>query len=151
MSRSALTSKTRWHLKNAFQPELDDARVNPRGRNSSKGRGTVSPGCRICELGMVKGILKLSSELERMSFPDFGHFVQRDVPVELAGAPENSHSGISKAGSIAVDTAGRRCTKCALVDIDWTTAVSTQPILDSPGGFDGFAVVNQSCEISTWL
>ena len=73
-------------LKAVFQPELDDARVDAGGSDISKS-GAASLGHGPGELCMVKGIVKLGSELERMSFPDCRYFVQSNVPVELAGRP----------------------------------------------------------------
>ena len=124
-------------LKKVFKPELDDARVYACGSDLPERVGEIpQPSGGICELGMVKRIVKLRPELEDMTFFYRGVLDNRDIPVKLAGTASNTYAGIAPSGAIAIDAAGWQCTECSLVEVTGATAYSAQPIMNVAGRWD---------------
>src|SRR5437879_13192039 len=77
---------------------------------------------------MVECVEDFSTELDRMILPDPDPFQNSDVPVELAGAENNTRPRIAVVRSVSDN--GRRA-KRAFVEIARAATCATQPLLDS--------------------
>src|SRR6266850_531842 len=125
-------------LEAVFQRELDHPRIDagrrdlPEGPRPHVGKGICSSRAvvRIRELRMVEGVEEFSAELDRMILPDPDPFQNSDVPVELAGAENNTRPRIAVVRSVSDN--GRRA-KRAFVEIARAATCATQPLLDSTG------------------
>src|SRR5262245_21360766 len=117
-------------LKTVFQRELDDTRVHAGGRDLSEvarphvGKGICAPSSvvRITELRMVEGVEEFGAELDRMILQDLDPFQNRDVPVELAGALNNTDTRIAVVRSVSDN--GRRA-KGGFVEVARAAACAT--------------------------
>src|SRR5438034_9909203 len=77
---------------------------------------------------MVEGVVEFGAELDRVILPDPGRFQNGHVPVELAGAENNTGPRIAVVRSVS--DSGRRA-KRAFVEIARAATCATQPLLDS--------------------
>ncbi len=100
-------------LEKILETELDNTRIHACGGNLPKRASRIQRVRRtgIGELGMVKGIVELRPELERMTFTYPCVFDERNIPVKLARTLNNAHTRITPAGPIAIDTTGWSCTE----------------------------------------
>ena len=122
-------------LENVLETELDDARVDACGSDLSERVGIIpQPSGGICELGSIKGIVKLRPELEGMTLSNRRVLDNRDIPVKLAGTTSNTNAGIAPSGAVAIDPTGWQCAECAGVEIAGAAACSTQPVMNVAGG-----------------
>src|SRR5207247_1154111 len=83
---------------------------------------------RIGELRMVEGVEEFGAELDRMILQDPDPFQNGHIPVELAGAENNTGPRIAIVRSVSDS---RRRAKRALVEIARAATCATQTPLDS--------------------
>ena len=100
-------------LENVLEAKLDNARIDGRAINLPE-RRILPSRVGIPELGSIKGIVKLGTELESMPFAYHCVFDNRNIPVKLAGTSNNASSGIAPANAIAN---GWYITECAGVQV----------------------------------
>src|SRR2546428_13143767 len=77
---------------------------------------------------MVEGVEEFSAELDRMILPDPDPFQNSDVPVELAGAENNTGPRIAVVRSVSDNGWSA---KRAFVEIARAATCAPQPLLDS--------------------
>ena len=122
-------------LEAVFQCELDHARIHVSRGDLSEGAGPdVGKGIcgrsaeiRIGELGMVKRVEEFGTELNRVIFQDPDSFQNRYIPVELAGAINDTDPRIAIACSVSDN---RRCAKRGFVEIARSATGATQSLFD---------------------
>src|SRR5262245_19596561 len=96
-------------LEDVFQRELDHARVHAGGRNrSERARPHIGKGIsrsravvRIGELRVVERVEEFSTELDRLILNNLDPFQNREIPVELAGAENDTDSRITVVRTVA--------------------------------------------------
>ena len=120
-------------LEQVFHTELENSGIHAGGGDLTERRSQLHQARsrrseRIIELRVVEGVEELGTEDQGLSLRNPRRLHDGDVPVELAGAQNDTDTRVAISGSVAVDAPGWSGAERRVIEVAGAAAIATQTL-----------------------